>query len=203
MGTPSHACIALLALFHAVPAHAMKPCPEWTYVAKPERPSAEWRRLATWLAVGVVVDRKERKVPYPNCGLEDRSACNQWDRSELTVKVERYEKGNGPAELHLVAAHCAGRPPHPGRRALPLLRTRFVRVRHVRAGTRCAGPPGDRPLTPGTLPSFRASGTARSTHAPLARRRGGPSVKGLSHGLEAGNAWAHAVGGHRGLAEGY
>jgi len=108
---PRRGCLALLALLHAVPAHAMKPCPEWTYFAKPDRSAAEWKRLATWVAVGVVVDRKERKVPYPNCGLEDRSACNQWDRSQLTVKVERYEKGTGPKELHLVAARCAPDPP--------------------------------------------------------------------------------------------
>jgi hypothetical protein len=64
-----------------------------------------------WVAVGVVVDRQERKVPYPNCALADRSACAQWDRSRLTVKVERYEKGKGPMELHLVAGWCAPDPP--------------------------------------------------------------------------------------------
>jgi hypothetical protein len=59
----------------------------------------------------VVVEREERKVPFPNCGLDDRSACNQWDRSTLTVKVERYEKGNGPLVLHLVSQSCAPDPP--------------------------------------------------------------------------------------------
>jgi hypothetical protein len=105
------ACLALLAVLCAAPAHAMEPCSPDTHLANPGRPSAEWSRLATWVAVGVVVDRTEKKVPYPNCGLKDRSACSQWDRSELTVKVERYEKGTGPKELRLVAAYCAPDPP--------------------------------------------------------------------------------------------
>ncbi len=41
MSAPRHACLALLAVLSAAPAHAMKPCPDWTYVANPDRSSAE------------------------------------------------------------------------------------------------------------------------------------------------------------------
>ena len=88
----------------ATPAAATKPCP-------PALGPAQLRASVAYIAVGVVVDRQEKKVPYPNCRLADRSACAQWDRSELTVMVERYEKGKGPAELHLTAAWCAPEPP--------------------------------------------------------------------------------------------
>ena len=90
----------LVASLAASPAGASKPCRE-----------ADWRQEARWVAVGVVTARHERKVPYPDCALPDPAQCAQWDRSELVVRVERYERGQGPAELRLVAAWCAPAPP--------------------------------------------------------------------------------------------
>jgi hypothetical protein len=92
-------------------ARADKPCPPETVVASRREARARFGRLATWIAVGEVERRVEKHVPHPNCALDDRSKCAQWDRSELTVKVERYEKGKGPAELVLVAERCAPDPP--------------------------------------------------------------------------------------------
>jgi hypothetical protein len=101
---------ALLGLV-AGPARATKPCGPMTYAANPTRPAAEFRAGATWVAVGVVVDRRERKEPFPNCALEDRSRCAMRDASTVRVKVERYEQGSGPVELVLGAASCAPDPP--------------------------------------------------------------------------------------------
>jgi len=90
---------------------AMSPCRPDTYSSNPKRPSSAWRADATWVAVGVVINRQEHKIPYPNCGLDDPSKCTQWDQSVLTVKVERYEKGKGPLKLNLQSALCGPDPP--------------------------------------------------------------------------------------------
>jgi len=90
----------LIVALAAPPARASKPCRE-----------VDWRQEASWVAVGVVTARHERRIPYPNCALPDRTQCAQWDRSELVVRVERYERGDGPAELRLVSAWCAPAPP--------------------------------------------------------------------------------------------
>lgn len=112
MSPPSRSTLGLLLLaLLPAPAEATKPCGPDTFLSNPRRASAQWRASAAWVAVGVVVARKENKVPYPNCALEDRSACAQWDQSELTVKVERYDKGKGPLQLRLVASLCAPDPP--------------------------------------------------------------------------------------------
>jgi len=103
-------CFGVLLITSAL-VQAMSPCRPDTYFSNPKRAPSAWRADATWVAVGVVVDRKERKVPYPNCGLEDPSKCNQHDESVLTVKVERYEKGKGPLKLSLQAAWCGPDPP--------------------------------------------------------------------------------------------
>lgn len=107
-------CLGLLWLLAAAPprpALADKPCGEDSWFADPRRPAARYARLATWVAVGQVLGRAENRVPYPNCALPDRSRCAQWDRSVLTVRVERYEKGRGPATLVLTAERCAPDPP--------------------------------------------------------------------------------------------
>jgi hypothetical protein len=46
-----------------------------------------------------------------NGGLPGEGVA-QWDRTTLTVKVERYEKGKGPMELHLRASACSPDPPN-------------------------------------------------------------------------------------------
>lgn len=102
---------ALFSAFFSPRASALQPCHPDSYREDPNRSSAEWRKLASWVAVGVVAGRKERKIPYPNCALKDTSQCAQWDRSELRIKVERYEKGEGPRDLVLVAEYCAPDPP--------------------------------------------------------------------------------------------
>jgi len=102
---------SLIAALLVPSARASEPCSPNTYLFNPKRSSAEWTQLATWVAVGVVVEHREKKIPYPNCGLKDRSKCEIWDQSELTVRVERYEKGQGPAHLLLVAEMCAPDPP--------------------------------------------------------------------------------------------
>jgi hypothetical protein len=90
---------------------AIKPCGPETWLADPTRPAAAYARAAAWVAVGVILRRVERKVPAPDCALPDRTRCAQLDRSELTIRVERYEQGAGPAELKLTAAPCAPDPP--------------------------------------------------------------------------------------------
>ncbi len=92
--------LAALALL-PVAAAASKPC----------LPREVVREHAEWVAVGTVVERRERIIPYPNCALEDRSRCARWDVSPIVVKVERWERGDGPAELRLVPAWCAGDSP--------------------------------------------------------------------------------------------
>jgi len=103
--------LCILAAWTPRPALADKPCGPDTWFASPRRPAARYARLATWVAVGEVVGRAEKRIPYPNCALADRSKCAQWDRSVLTIQVERYEKGQGPATLRLTAQRCAPDPP--------------------------------------------------------------------------------------------
>jgi hypothetical protein len=97
LAPPLLAALALLPLA----AGATKPC----------LPESTRRQHATWVAVGKVLERHERIVPYPNCALEDRSRCSPWDVSLLVVEVERYERGDGPRELRLVPELCAPAPP--------------------------------------------------------------------------------------------
>ncbi len=97
--------------FAPLAAGASQPCLPETMYFGPDRASSEWREHARWVAVGTVLERHERKIPYPNCALADRSQCNQLDLSELVVQVERYEKGRGADRLRLVAGECAMAPP--------------------------------------------------------------------------------------------
>jgi hypothetical protein len=101
----------VLALALPLAAGASKPCHPDTWYFRPDAPAAERREHARWVVVGTVVERHERKEPYPNCALKDRSLCAVWDRSELVVAVERWEKGDGPKTLRLVAGQCAIDPP--------------------------------------------------------------------------------------------
>jgi hypothetical protein len=86
---------------------ATEPCGPDTYFANPARPARDYAARADWIAVGRVIRTLARRVPYPNCALADRSRCAQWDRSELTVLVERYEKGHGPRQIVITSAMCA------------------------------------------------------------------------------------------------
>ncbi|MBI4346344.1 MAG: hypothetical protein HY553_05790 [Elusimicrobia bacterium] len=104
------AALALAALL-AAPAGATKPCSPDTWVARPDRPAAEWARLARWVAVARVTARRESVVPYANCYLKDKSGCVQDDQSTVTLKVKRWEKGGPLALKSLGKQYCA--PPAP------------------------------------------------------------------------------------------
>jgi hypothetical protein len=111
VGRIGAAALALGALLVPGAGRATKPCAPDTWFADPGRPAAAYGAAASWVAIGVVVRRVERKVPAPNCALPDPTRCARSDRSSVTIRVERYERGAGPAELVLTAAPCAPDPP--------------------------------------------------------------------------------------------
>jgi hypothetical protein len=102
-----------LAVLLAQPLHATKPCSSDTWFGNKDRTAAEWAKSAAWVAVGKVSARKEVLEPYPNCQLADRSQCAMQDKSIVTLKVTRWEKGavSGAKTLKLGAGWCAPSPP--------------------------------------------------------------------------------------------
>lgn len=99
-----------LSLILIAPALATKPCSPDSWFADQQRPSAEWAKLAKWVAVAKVKKRKEIVEPYVNCYAQDRSTCAMEDRSIITVKVLRFEKGNEKIKT-LTKSYCAPPPP--------------------------------------------------------------------------------------------
>src|ERR1035437_3762867 len=108
------AAILFLALFlPAVPAYATEPCPDNSWYSHPQRPAAEWLKQAGLVFVGTLTARAENIVPYPNCYLEDKSKCAMLDKSKISVRIDRWEKGGVPGlkTIDLAAAYCAQDPP--------------------------------------------------------------------------------------------
>ncbi|MFH2204864.1 MAG: hypothetical protein ABIJ96_17255 [Elusimicrobiota bacterium] len=66
--------------------------------------------MAKWVAIAKVTKRKEIIEPYANCYVEDRSTCAMEDRSIITVKVIRFEKGKEKIK-RLTKSYCAPPPP--------------------------------------------------------------------------------------------
>jgi len=89
---------------------ATKPCSPDSWFSNPKRPSAEWAEMAKWVAVAKVKKRKEIIEPYHNCYMQDRSKCTMEDRSIITVKVLRFEKGQERIKV-LQKGYCAPSPP--------------------------------------------------------------------------------------------
>ena len=100
-------------LVSSLSALATKPCGPDTWFAKKDRSEEEWKKLATWVAIGTVTARDERLQPFPNCYLEDMSKCSMEDASVVTVKVTKVEKGaiEKGSKLKLGSAYCALDPP--------------------------------------------------------------------------------------------
>ena len=97
----------------AVVARATKPCGPATWLAHRNRGTDEWTRLADWVVTGKMTARSEKREPYPDCDMEDRSKCSIQDTSTVTLEVESSEKGKISPEKkwRLKAEFCAPDPP--------------------------------------------------------------------------------------------
>lgn len=88
--------------------YATKPCSDSSYFSNSKRDLKEWIELSRWAVILEIKEITHNWGPFPNCYLENKKDCAQFDNGTFKAKILNILKGQQEADkINLVPVYCS------------------------------------------------------------------------------------------------